>query len=225
MDDLSIRALKSGISGLVALVALVFLPAGTVDYWQGWAFTAIFVASTVLVTVYLARHDPKLLERRLNVGPQAENEPTQKRIMILAMLGFAALPVVSALDWRFQWAPVPPWVSLAGDALISLGYLGIFFVFRENTYGASTIRVVEGQTVISTGPYGVVRHPMYASALVMLVGVPLALGSLWGLLAILVMVPVLIWRLLDEERLLHERLLGYAAYTRQVRYRLVPFVW
>jgi protein-S-isoprenylcysteine O-methyltransferase Ste14 len=225
MNDLSLRALKSGISGLIALVALVFLPAGTVDYWQGWAFTLVFVASTVYITVYLARHDPKLLERRLRVGPQAENEPTQKLIIILAMLGFAALPVVSALDWRFQWAPVPPWVSLAGDALIVLGYVGIFFVFRENTYGASTIRVVEGQTVISTGPYSVVRHPMYASALVMLLGVPLSLGSRWGLLAILFMVPVLIWRLLDEERLLYEQLPGYAAYTQQVRHRLVPFFW
>jgi protein-S-isoprenylcysteine O-methyltransferase Ste14 len=175
--------------------------------------------------VYLARHDPKLLERRLSAGPWAEKEPTQKIIMILAMLGFAALPVFSALDWRFHWSPVPPWVSLVGAALIALGYLGIFFVFRENSYGASTIQVVEGQQVISTGPYSVVRHPMYASALVMLAGIPLALGSWWGLLAALLMVPILIWRLLDEERLLHEKLPGHTAYTRKVRYRLVPFLW
>jgi protein-S-isoprenylcysteine O-methyltransferase Ste14 len=225
MDDLDIRALKSGIIGLIALMALVFLPAGTFDYWQGWGFTAVFVGSTVGLTVYLAKHDPKLLERRLSAGPQAEQEPTQKIIMILAMLGFAALPIISALDWRFHWSPVPPWVSLAGDALIALGYLGIYFVFRENSYGASTIQVVEGQKVISTGPYSVVRHPMYASALVMLAGIPLALGSRWGLFALLPIVPVLIWRLLDEEMLLHEKLPGYTAYTRKVHYRLVPFVW
>jgi protein-S-isoprenylcysteine O-methyltransferase Ste14 len=225
MDTLSLRALKSSVIGFVALMALVFLPADTFDYWQGWGFTAVFVGATVGLTVYLAKHDPKLLERRLSAGPQAEKEPRQKIIMSLAMLGFAALPVISGLDWRFQWAPVPPWVSLAGDALIALGYLGIFFVFRENSYGASTIQVVEGQAVISTGPYGVVRHPMYASAVVMLAGIPLALGSRWGLIAILPMLPVLIWRLLDEEKLLHEQLPGYTAYTRQVRHRLVPGVW
>jgi protein-S-isoprenylcysteine O-methyltransferase Ste14 len=225
MNDLYIRALKSGIFGLIALTALVFLPAGTLDYWQGWEFAAVFVGSTVGLTVYLARHDPKLLERRLSAGPQAEREPTQRIIMLLAMLGFAALPVFSALDWRFHWSPVPWWVSLAGDALIALGYLGILFVFRENSFGASTIQVVEGQKVISTGPYSVVRHPMYASALVMLAGIPLALGSWWGLFAILPMVPVLIWRLLDEEMLLREELPGYTAYSRQVHYRLVPFVW
>src|SRR5262245_14874658 len=132
MQPLHLRALRSAIVGLIILGALVFLPAGTLEYWQGWAFIAVFVAATAVVTVYLARRDPKLLERRLSAGPQAETETAQKVIMSLAMLGFAALPVVSALDWRFEWSSVPPWVSILGNALIALAYLFVFFVLKEN---------------------------------------------------------------------------------------------
>src|SRR5262249_8293050 len=133
--------------------------------------------------------------------------------------------VLSALDHRFGWSPVPPGVSIVGDVLVALGLFIDLLVFRANTYGASNIQVTEGQTVISTGPYAIVRHPMYAGVLVMVIGTPLALGSWWGLLVVLVTVPVLVWRILDEEALLEHELTGYAAYTRQVRRRLVPFVW
>src|SRR5215475_15268868 len=115
MSKLYVKAIKSAVFGLIACAALIFVPAGTLDYWQGWAFLATFVCSTVLMTVSLARHDPKLLERRLRAGPQAEKEPAQKVIVTLIMFLSAALLVFSALDWRFQWSPVPPWVSIAGD--------------------------------------------------------------------------------------------------------------
>jgi protein-S-isoprenylcysteine O-methyltransferase Ste14 len=133
--------------------------------------------------------------------------------------------VLSALDHRFGWSPVAPSVSVVGNVLVALGLFVDLLVFRENTYGASNIEVVEGQNVISTGPYAIVRHPMYAGVLVMVVGTPLALGSWWGLLVVLVTVPVLIWRILDEEKLLEDELPGYATYSQDVRYRLVPFVW
>ena len=145
--------------------------------------------------------------------------------MVLATLGFIAMLVFPALDYRFGWSPVPASVSVLGDALIALGFLFTFFVFKENSYGASTIQIAEGQTVISTGPYAFVRHPMHAAALVMLLGIPLALGSWWGLFALLLILPVLIWRLLDEERFLRQNLPGYPEYQAKVKYRLLPFVW
>ena len=225
MNDVTRRALRSSLFGIPALAALLFIPAWTLAYWQAWLFMAVFVCASGALTVYLAIHDPKLLERRMNVGPRAEKEPAQKIIMVLATFGFIAMLVFPALDYRFGWSPVPASVSVLGDALIALGFLFTFFVFKQNSYGASTIQIAEGQTVISTGPYAFVRHPMYAAALVMLLGIPLALGSWWGLFALLLVLPVLIWRLLDEERFLRRNLPGYPEYQAKVRYRLLPFVW
>ena len=225
MNDVTRRALRSSLFGTLALAALLFIPAWTLAYWQAWLFLAVFVCTSGAITAYLAIHDPRLLERRMNVGPRAEKEPAQKIIMVFATLGFIAMLVFPALDYRFGWSPVPASVSVLGDALIALGFLFVFFVFKENSYGASTIQIAEDQRVISTGPYALVRHPMYAAALVMLFGIPLALGSWWGLFALLLVLPVLIWRLLDEERFLRRNLPGYAEYQARVKYRLLPFVW
>jgi len=225
MNTLDLRALRLSIYGSLTMAALLFVPAGTLDYWQAYIFMGVFVGGSAAITVYLAIKDPKLLERRMNAGPTAEKEPTQKIIMVFAPLGFIALLVVPALDRRFMGSSVPLWVSLLGDILVALGFLSVYFVIRENSYAASTIQVAEGQTVISTGQYAIVRHPMYAGVLPLLVGTPLALGSWRGLGALIFFMPVLIWRLLDEERFLHKNLPGYTEYTRKVRYRLVPFVW
>src|SRR5262245_2172085 len=225
MSTLYMKAITLTLFGLIACAALIFVPAGTLNYWQGWAFLATFVCSTVLMTVSLARHDPKLLERRLRAGPQAEQEPAQKVIATLILFLFAAMLGFAALDWRWQWSPVAPWVSLAGDALIVLSSLCFLWVFRANSYGAATIHIAANHKVISTGPYARVRHPMYAGALVMLAGIPLALGAWWGLCFFVLTLPILIWRLRDEERFLHQHLPGYTGYTQQVRYRLMPFVW
>jgi protein-S-isoprenylcysteine O-methyltransferase Ste14 len=218
-------AVRSSLVGLIVLAALLFLPAGTLAYWQAWVFMAVFVGASNAIGIYLAIKDPKLLERRMKVGPAAEKEKSQKIIMSLSVAGIVALFVFVALDHRFGWSPVSPFVSLAGNALVALGFLISYVVFKENSYGASTIQVAEGQRVISTGPYALVRHPMYAGVLVMTMGVPLALGSWWGLLVLALMVPLLIWRLLDEERFLKRNLPGYAEYAQTVRYRLIPFAW
>jgi protein-S-isoprenylcysteine O-methyltransferase Ste14 len=225
MNAVTRGALRSSLFGILVLAALLFIPAWTLHYWQAWLFMAVFVCASGAISVYLAIRDPKLLERRMNVGPQAEKEPAQKIIMVFAMIGCIAVLVFPALDYRFGWSSVPASVSVLGDALIVLGFLFTFFVFRENSYGASTIQIAEGQTVISTGPYALVRHPMYAGALVMLIGIPLALGSWWGLFALLFILSVLIWRLLDEERFLRQNLAGYADYQAKVKYRLLPFIW
>jgi protein-S-isoprenylcysteine O-methyltransferase Ste14 len=222
MNNLHARTLRAGVLGIIVFAALVFVPAGTLAYWQGLAFLLTFTAASAALTIYMAVYDPALLERRLHAGPAAEQETSQKIIMIFAMLGFVAIIVVSVLDHRFGWSRVSTAVALLGDALIALGFLAVFFVVRENSYAASTIQIAEGQTVISTGPYAVVRHPMYAGALILLIGMPLALGSWYGLLGILLFLPVLIWRLIDEEAFLVKHLPGYAAYTAKVRARLIP---
>src|SRR5215475_5768584 len=165
MNPLQFRAFRASIIGLLAMAALLFVPAGTFDYWQAYLFMAVFAGASAVITVYLASEDPELLKRRLKAGPTAENETAQKIIVAFALLGFVALLVVPALDRRFMWSPVPAYVSLIGDFLVALGFLLVYFVVRENSYAASTIQVVKGQTVVSTGPYAVVRHPMYAGAL------------------------------------------------------------
>jgi protein-S-isoprenylcysteine O-methyltransferase Ste14 len=222
MDELNARTIKAGLRGFIVFALLVFLPAGTLAYWQGWAFLATFSAASTALTLYMAVYDRKLLERRLRAGPIAEKETSQKIIMLFAMLGFVAFLVFPVLDHRFGWSPVPPSVSIAADALVALSFLFMFFVMRENSYAASTIQVVQDQQVIATGPYALVRHPMYAGALLLIIGMPLALGSWYGLIGIAIFLPVLIWRLLDEESFLTRRLQGYAEYKSKVRWRLIP---
>lgn len=222
---LALATLRTFLIGVVALGIILFLPAWTLNYWQAWVFIVVFLLSVSVIGLYLAIKDPALLERRKQVGPAAEQSTTQKIIMGLALFGNLALLVFCALDHRFGWLPLPAWVSIAGDGLVALGLLINLIVFRENTYGASNIRTEEGQQVISTGPYALVRHPMYMGVLVMMVGVPLALGSAWGLAVLAAILPGLAWRILDEEKVLKKDLQGYAEYMQKVRFRLVPYVW
>jgi protein-S-isoprenylcysteine O-methyltransferase Ste14 len=207
------------------LGALTFIPAGTLAYWQGWVFIVVFSLSSNIIGVYLALKDPALLERRKKVGPTAEKRPIQKIIMSLLIVIFFVLLIFSILDWRFGWSVVPAWVSVLGDALVALGLMIDLRVFAENTYGASTIYKMENQKVITTGPYALMRHPMYVGVIVMAAGVPIALGSWWGLLLVLLTIPLLILRIVDEEKMLFSELEGYEAYARDVRYRLVPGLW
>jgi protein-S-isoprenylcysteine O-methyltransferase Ste14 len=219
------RTIATSLVFLLGLGALLFVPAGTLAYWQAWVFIVLFVATTQASGIYLALKDPALLERRMQVGPGAEQRLSQRIIITLAFLSLAGVIVFSALDHRYGWSPVPFWITLLGDGLVALGLFITLLVLRENTFSASTIRVERGQTVISTGPYAIVRHPMYAGALIMVIGVPLALDSWLGLLVLVVTVPVLVWRILDEETLLRIELSGYTEYAHRVRFRLVPFVW
>jgi protein-S-isoprenylcysteine O-methyltransferase Ste14 len=215
-----------GFAGLLgSLALLLFVPAGTLDFWEAWVYLLVFVASTGLITLYLWRRDPKLLERRVNAGPGAEKEPAQKRIQLFASLAFIGLFLLSSLDHRFSWSEVPLWAVWAGDVFVALGFLIVFLVFKENAFTAATIEVAPEQTAISTGPYAIVRHPMYAGALVMLFGTPLALGSWWGLLMFGAMTCIIVLRLLDEEEFLSKHLSGYEQYRRRVRYRLVPLLF
>jgi protein-S-isoprenylcysteine O-methyltransferase Ste14 len=222
---LALRAWLS-LAALAAVMALLMFGfAGTLRYWHAWTYLLLFFGLSGAITVDLIRRDPALLERRLKGGPTAERRPLQRFLMAGASLGFISLLVVPALDFRFHWSRVPPGAIVLGDALFVLGFGFIGRVYRENTYTSATIEIAEDQKVISTGPYAVVRHPMYASALLYLLGTPLALGSYWGLLGTVFMMPFLLGRLLDEERLLARDLPGYTDYQARVRYRLVPFLW
>lgn len=210
----------------MAMGLLIFLPAGTIRYWQAWVYLATFMGASLLISLYLIKKDPALLQRRMKGGPTAEKEVTQKIIMVFASMGFIGLLVVPALDYRFRWSPAVPFaVVVTGDLLTAMGFYFTFLVYKENTFSSAIIQVVEDQKVISSGPYALLRHPMYASASLYLVGTPLALGSYWGLLALVFMLPSLVWRLLDEERFLAKNLPGYVDYQKKVRYRLIPYIW
>jgi protein-S-isoprenylcysteine O-methyltransferase Ste14 len=204
---------------------LLFVPAGSIQYWQAWVYLSVFIGASVLTTLDLMARDPALLKRRMRGGPTAEKEATQRVIMVFTSIGFIALLVVPALDHRFGWSAVPIYAVLTGNVLVAVGFYFIVLVYRENTFTSATIEVAADQKVVATGPYAIVRHPMYASALLYLLGTPFALGSYWGVFALVGMLPFLIWRLLDEERFLARDLPGYTQYQTRVRYRLVPLVW
>jgi protein-S-isoprenylcysteine O-methyltransferase Ste14 len=225
MNPLSRQAIVQGGFGLVFFIALIFVPAGTWGYWQGWAFLAVFVASTSAFTIFLTIHDTPLLERRLKAGPWHEQERSQRIIVSLVQLGFFGFIVLPVLDHRRGLSPVPAWVSVLGNAIILLSFLAIFWVIKTNSWAASSIRVEPDQKVVDTGPYAYVRHPMYAAAIWLFLGIPLALGSWWSVALLIPFLPVLLWRLLDEERILARDLPGYTDYMRRVPYRLVPRVW
>lgn len=225
MENLNTQAWFSLIILAIVMSLLLFIPAGTIRFWQAWVYLLIFMGASVLTTLYLMKKDPALLKRRMRGGPTAEKRITQKLLMFCLSICFVALLVVPALDYRFKWSEVPLIVVIVGDILVATGFYFIFLVYRENPFTSATIEVAEDQKVISTGPYAIVRHPMYASALLYLAGTPLALGSFWGLLVLVAMMPFLIWRLYDEESFLERNLPGYTEYRKKVRYRLIPFVW
>jgi len=225
MASLNVRAWLALAILAIVMGLLVFVPAGTTDYWQAWLYLAIFFGAGALLTLYLMRKDPALLERRMSGGPTAEKRGAQRVIMTATSLCFIALLVVPAFDRRIGRSSIPTCGVLAGDALVVIGFYFIFLVYKENTFTAATIQVVAEQTVVSTGPYAIVRHPMYASGLLYLLGTTIALGSYWGVIPFVCLVPFLIWRLFDEEQLLRETLPGYRDYQQKVRHRLLPGIW
>jgi protein-S-isoprenylcysteine O-methyltransferase Ste14 len=185
----------------------------------------VFTALTVGSTIYLARYDTPLLERRLAAGPWQEKERSQRVIVSAIILAFFAAIVWPALDYRFGVSRVPGAVSILGEAITIASFLAMFWVLTTNSWAAANVSVAADQRVVTTGPYAYVRHPMYACAIWLFAGMPLALGAWWPIALVLLVVPVLIWRLTDEERVLQRDLPGYAEYMQSVRYRLVPYVW
>ena len=225
MNPIYKQMIRSSLPGTLALGAMVFIPAGTLDYWQGWAYFGTLVFASALYTIYLVEYDPALLRRRQQAGPSHEQEPAQKIIILFISAAFVALIALPPLDHRFGWSPVPWYVAVIGDALVVLSFCFFYLVSKVNSYAAANVRVEQGQRVVDTGVYGLVRHPMYFGALFLIVGTPLALGSWWTLLLTPVFLLLLYFRIASEEKVLMRDLAGYADYQRKVRYRLIPFLW
>jgi protein-S-isoprenylcysteine O-methyltransferase Ste14 len=218
------KMLVSGLGLLILLGLLLFVPAGTLNYWQAWVLV-ILAISTRIFSAYLLRVNPAVLERRMRGGPKAETRLAQKVAMAGLWLSLAAMFVVSALDHRFGWSLVPTLISLLGDVLVAIGLGVAMLVVLQNSYAAATVQVESGQKLVCTGLYGLVRHPMYGGNVIMMVGIPLALGSYWGLVFVIPGLSGLAFRIRDEEKLLKQDLDGYREYAQEVRYRLVPGIW
>jgi protein-S-isoprenylcysteine O-methyltransferase Ste14 len=220
-----IRMTLSSVIGLAIFGLILFLPAGTLNYWQAWVFIATFSTSTTLPSIYLARTHPATLQRRMQAGPWAESRTIQKFVITAAFGTSFAMLLFSAFDHRMRWSAVPAWLCLLGDVLVAAGLAIAMLVTVQNAYAAANVTVETGQTLVSGGVYKFVRHPMYVGTLIVMFGIPLALGSYCGLLFIVPGMLVLVLRIRDEEKVLAQELSGYREYMRRVRYRLVPYIW
>jgi len=207
---------------IMFLFALIlFLPAGSFRYWPGWVWWSIISSVTLFITAYFAKNDPKLLARRMKVGEKERQPVIISTLSLLSMLAY----IVPGLDYRFGWSTVPFWLIIAANIGVLIGYLFIFLVFRENSYASTVIQVEEEHKVVSTGPYAIVRHPMYLGLLLMFLLTPLALGSYWALIPAFLIIPTIVFRITKEETVLRRELLGYDDYCAKTKYRLLPFVW
>jgi protein-S-isoprenylcysteine O-methyltransferase Ste14 len=202
----------------------LFLSAGTINYWQAWVYLGVSAASSVPLTLHVV-NDPILLENRTKAGPTAERRPLQKIIAACIAIPYVAAFVVPGLDYRFGWSSVPAWLSVVGDFSIIAAMWMVYRVFKENSYGSATVEITQDQKVISTGPYAIVRNPMYSSAAVYFIAMALALGSYWGLIPAALMILGFVWRLFDEEKFLAQNLPGYTDYCAKVRWHLIPGVF
>jgi protein-S-isoprenylcysteine O-methyltransferase Ste14 len=225
LSNIRNKALASLIMGIIIIGVILFLLAWTLNYWQAWIYLAIFSSSSIIITIYFLRHDPKLVERRLKVGPSAEKEKSQKVIQSFSFIFVIILVLISVLDHRFHWSIVPWFLVVVSDVFIISGFVLLFFIYKENTYLSATIEVEKQQKVISTGPYRIIRHPLYLSAILLFIFTPIALGSLWGLCVSFPAIASVIWRLINEEKTLSKNLPGYIEYCQITRYRLIPLIW
>lgn len=218
----AVRFLFLFIAAAIVIALFLFVPAGTLDYWQGWAYMAVVLIPAAIVITYFMINDPAFLERRLRTrGKEAQQNLIIKLALPVFIIGF----LLPGLDHRFGWSSVPTELVLAADALVFLSYMFIFLVFKENSWAGRTVQVEKGQKVVTTGPYAIMRHPMYFGSIIMYTASPIALGSYWALPPFLLMISVFIYRILNEEEVLRRELPGYTEYCKKTRYRLVPYVW
>ena len=210
---------------LCVMATVLFLPLGGFGYILAWLYLIIFAVSVIIITVYLLFRDKHLLKSRLAVGPVAETRATQKIIQSVAGLLFLEIFVVSAFDYKNNWSNVPFTLSYSADLFCILAFVLLFYVFKQNTFLSATIEVQEEQQVISTGLYGIVRHPMYLGAIILLLFTPIALGSYYGLLPVFLLTFVIIYRAIDEEKDLKQNLVGYKEYCEKVKYHFLPFIF
>lgn len=210
------------ILGVTVIGLMLFLPAGSLKFWQAWLFMGTLFIPFLFVLSYLLKHDPELLERRIKFK---EKEAKEKTLIKIAQLFFFIGFLIPGLDYRYGWSNAPYWLVIASDIIIFMAYMLVFRVFKENSYASRIVEVDEKQKVITTGPYAFVRHPMYSGVIPMYLCVPLALGSYFALIFFIPGIIVIIFRIFDEEEVLLRDLKGYKEYTEKVKYRLIPHIW
>lgn len=207
----------------IVFFAFLFLPAGSLHFSEAWIYFAIFFGSTMYINRYFLKRDPELIERRVHAK---EVEKEQKIFQsISGAIFFIGLLVLPGLDYRFSWSDVPFYLVFVADFFVLLGFIIVFLVFKENSFTSAIIEVSENQQVISTGPYALVRHPMYTGAISIILFTPLALGSIWALIPAILIIIFIVLRLLNEEKILLKELAGYEDYCKKIRYHLIPFIW
>lgn len=220
--SLLLSAVTKFIAGFILVGALLFLPAWSFAYMNGWLFLALLFIPMFILGVLLYFRSPDLLKKRLNTR---EENDTQKGVVAIAGLLFVCGFIVAGLDFRFGWSHVPTWMVIAASVILLISYALYAEVMRENAFLSRKIEIQEGQKIVTTGVYGIVRHPMYAATIWLFLSIPLVLGSWWSLLCFLPYIPVIVIRIINEEMLLKSELEGYNEYTRKVKYRLIPFIW
>jgi protein-S-isoprenylcysteine O-methyltransferase Ste14 len=216
------KALSRFIPGIIILSALMFISAGTINYWNAWLFMGELFIPMLLVLVYLIIWDPELLLKRLNAN---EKEKTQQKVVLITLIMFLSAFIISGLDYRYKWSSVPLLIVLTSATMVLTGYILFFIVMRQNSYASRVVEIQEKQKVIDTGLYGIVRHPMYSAAILMFMSMPLVLGSFYALIPLLIFPFQMGIRMRNEEQILEKGLDGYIEYKKRVRYKIIPFLW
>ena len=226
-QSIDLQSLKKKLAVRFFLLPLFFflfllLPAGTFDFWQLYLYVAVLMGPMIFVVRYFLKNDPEFLVHRLTMK---EKERVQKKIISLSAIAYLVGFLLPGLDRRFDWSEIPTAIVLAADVLVMTSYIFVVYVFKHNRYASRVIEVQKNQTVISTGPYSIVRHPMYSGMFIMFFSTPIALGSYWAVIPFALMPLTFFFRILNEEKVLSEQLPGYKEYCEKVRYRLIPYVW
>jgi protein-S-isoprenylcysteine O-methyltransferase Ste14 len=216
------KTLARFIPGIIIISALLFIPAGSIKFWNAWLFIGVLFIPMLFVIVYLIIRDPELLLKRMNTN---EKEKTQKKVVLFTSIIFLSAFIISGLDYRFQWSTVPLLVVVISAGLVLTGYILFFVVMRQNSYASRVVEIQEKQKVIDTGLYGIVRHPMYSAAILMFISMPLVLGSFYALIPLIIFPFQMSTRMKNEELILEKGLYGYIEYKKKVRFKIIPYVW
>jgi protein-S-isoprenylcysteine O-methyltransferase Ste14 len=215
-------ALARFIPGILIISAILFIPAGSIKFWNAWLFMGVLFIPMLFVVIYLIIRDPELLFKRMNTN---EKEKTQKKVVLLTSIIFLFVFIISGLDYRFQWSTVPLLLEILTALIVLIGYILFFMVMRQNSYASRVVEIQEKQKVIDTGLYGIVRHPMYSAAILMFMFMPLVLGSFYALIPLVIFPFQMSTRMKNEEEILEKGLEGYIEYKKKVRYKVFPFLW